>query len=142
MNPYVIRFIIANVALMIVLAIVAEILELKSGSGLAVGSALASSFFAAGAFAKDHSREPSSAEKGAFAWRALLATWLVSLVLTGIALAIFSNASEVRSVGGFLRSGSNLALVGGTLLFVSAIYYVGIRWSFGWYARLAAARKR
>ena len=142
MNPYVIRFTIANAVLTVALAILAEMLKLKSGSGLAAGCAIASSFFAAAAFAKDHSREPTSAEKSAFAWRAVLATWLVSLVLAGMFLAVFSSAAEVRGILGVLKSGSMLALMVGTLLFVSAIYYLGIRWSFGWYARLAASRAR
>jgi hypothetical protein len=98
MNPYVIRFTLANVILTVVLAIIAEMVKLKSGSGLAVAAAIASSFFAASAFAKDHSREPTSAEKGVFAWRALLATWLVSLGLAAIVLTIFSSAAEVRAV--------------------------------------------
>ena len=142
MNPYVIRFALANVVVTVLLAIMAEILKLKSASGLAVGAAIAASFFAASAFAKDHSREPTSEEKGVFALRALLATWLISFVLVGIALAIFSTAAEVQGMLRFLKSRSMLALVGGAVLFISAVYYVGIRWSFGWYARMAAARKR
>ena len=140
MNPYVIRFTIANVALTVAFSILAAILKLKSGSGLAVGAALMSSMFAASAFVKDHSREPTAEEKGQFAWRALLATWLVSLVLAVIVVSAVSTAAEARAVLKFLLSGSALAIVGGTLLLVSAIYYVGIRWTFGWYARQVAAR--
>ena len=142
MNPYVIRFTIANIALTVMFAIVAEVLKLKSASGLGIGAAIASSFFAAAAFAKDHSREPSSAENGAFAWRALLATWLASLVLVGVAIVVFASAAEFKSIVDTLKTGSMIALVVGAVLFVSAIYYVGIRWSFGWYAKLAAKRAR
>jgi hypothetical protein len=127
MNPYVVRFTLANITLTVVLAIVAEMIKLKSGSGFAVAAAIASSYFAASAFAKDHSREPTPAEKGVFAWRSLLAMWLISLGIAAIFLAIFSSAAEVRGVISFLKSGSILAVVGGTLLFLSAIYYVVIR---------------
>jgi len=142
MNQYVIRFALANVVLTIVLAMVGEMLKLKSGSGFAMAAAIASSFFAASAFVKDHSRAPSSMEKGVFAWRALIATWLLSLVLAAIVLAAFSTSAEIQGMLLFLKSGSMLALVGGTFLLISAIYYFAIRWSFGWYARIAAARGR
>jgi hypothetical protein len=141
MNSYVIRFTIANIVLTVVLAILAEAMRLKSGSSFAVAAAIASSFFAAAAFAKDHSRAPTSAEKATFAWRALLTTWLASLLLAALVLTIFSDGSEIRATATFLTSGSTLALVVGTFLFVSAVYYVAIRWSFGWYARLAAERR-
>lgn len=140
MNPYVIRFAIVNAVLTVVLGVIAEIIKLKSGGGFAVACAIAASFFAASAFAKDHSREPTVEEKRTFAWRALVATWLISLVLTAIVLAIFSTAAEVGDVLRFLMKGSVFALVAGTLLLVSAIYYVGIRWSFGWYARQVAVK--
>lgn len=140
MNPYVLRFLIANVVLTVIFGVIAEMMKLKSASGLAVAATIGAGMYAASAFAKDHAREPSSAEVGGFAWRALLATWVVSLVLFVGFLMMFSSAAEVRALFGYSRVGLMSALLVGVVLFVSAVYYVGIRWSFKWYARLAVKR--
>lgn len=132
---------IVNVAFTILVGIIAEVLKLKSGSGLAIGACIASSFFAASAFVKDHGRNPTKAEKGTFAWRALCATWLVSLTLTILFLAVFVSAAEVAAFTRALKSGTGLAFGIGAVLFISTIYYIGIRWSFGWYAQMAVKQR-
>lgn len=141
MNSYVARFAIANVVLIVIAGIVAELLNLKSVSGLGIGAAMASCIFAAAAFAKDHAREPTSEEKGIFAWRALLVSWLTSLILLVVTVAVFLSAGEIREILRSLRSGNVLAIGAGVLLLVSAIYYVSIRWAFGWYAKVAAKQR-
>ena len=141
MNRYVALFTAANVVLTIAVAALAELLKLKSGSGLAVAAALGASFFAAAAFARDHSRPPTSEERGAFAWRALLSTWVVSLVLAAMLLAFLVEPAELRALYRTLMSATALTIAAGAMLFVSAIYYVAIRWSFGWYAKLAAGQR-
>lgn len=140
MNPYVVRFLIANVVLTAAFGVFAEMMKLQAASGLAVAATIGAGMYAASAFTKHHSREPSSAEVGGFAWRALLATWVVSLVLFIVFLMIFSSAAEVRALFGYSRVGLMSALMAGVVIFVSTVYYVGIRWSFKWYARLAVKR--
>ena len=64
MNRYVGIFIAANVILTLAIAGIAEVLNLKSGSGFAMTAALGASFLAAAAFAKDHARTPRVRRKG------------------------------------------------------------------------------
>lgn len=141
MNRYIVIFTVANLVLTLAIGVVTSIFNLKSGSGLAVGAAMAASFLAASAFAKDHARPPSREETKSFAWRALLSTWLVSLVLTAAVLVFLMPASETRGLLRGLSSGMVLVFVLGAFFFVSVIYYFGIRWAFGWYGKQATARK-
>ena len=94
--------------------------------------------FAAMAFVKDHARAPTKEEKAAFAWRALLACWAVS-ILSMILIALVTGAG----VGNLFRS-FNFAfvLVGlGIIAFVSLLYYVAIRGSFGWFAKVLVRQR-
>lgn len=140
MNRYIVIFTVANLILTVAIGVVTSILNLKSGSGLAVGAAMGASILAASAFVKAHARPPTREETKAFAWRALLSTWLVSLVLTAFVLVALMPGS-LRGLSRGLFSGMGLVFVLGAFLVISAIYYVGIRWSFGWYGKQAAARK-
>jgi polyferredoxin len=141
MNRYVIRFTVAYVILTVVLACLAELLNLKFDGSLIAGAVMASSFFAGAAFARDHARPPTDEERTSFARRALMATWLVTLVLAAIVIAIWIAPAEILSFARSFMSGSVLALAIGALLLVSAIYYFAIRWSFGFYAKIAAGRR-
>lgn len=140
MNRYIVIFTVANLILTIAIGVVTSILNLKSGSGLAVGAAMGASILAASSFVKAHARAPTREETKAFAWRALLSTWLVSLVLTALVL-VFLMPGSLRGLSRGLFSGMGLAFALGAFLIISAIYYLGIRWSFGWYGKQAAARR-
>lgn len=140
MTRYIIIFTVANLILTVAIGVVTSILNLKSGSGLAVGAAMGASILAASSFVKAQARAPTREETKAFAWRALLSTWLVSLVLTAFVLVALMPGS-LRGLSRGLFSGMGLVFVLGAFLVISAIYYVGIRWSFGWYGKQAAARK-
>lgn len=141
LTRYIVIFTVANLILTIAIGVLAEVLKLNSGGGLAVTAALGASFLAAAAFAKDHARPPSNEEKRSFAWRALLSTWLVSLVLSAAVLAFLIPASDARVLLRTLLSGMGLVFMLGALVVISAIYYFAIRWAFGWYAKLATTRK-
>jgi hypothetical protein len=138
LNRYIKIFTASYLILIVLLAGVAEILKLESSTPFAVASVLGATLFASMAFAKDHARAPTSEEKTAFAWRALLAVWLVSLLCAAVFIAVLVPAGEVRNFLSSFATGSALALAAGFFLFISAIHYVAIRWSFGWYARRAA----
>jgi hypothetical protein len=141
MSRYIIIFTVTNLLMTIAIGVVTSIFDLKSGSGMAVGAAMGASILAAAAFVKAHARAPTREETKDFAWRALLATWLVSLVLTAIVVLVLLPAGEARSLFRGLSSGMGLVFVLGAFFFVSVIYYFGIRWAFGWYGKQAAARK-
>jgi hypothetical protein len=138
LNRYILHFTIANLALTIVAAFLAELFQLKSGSFLPLIAAQASSFFAASAFARDYGRPATTQEKNAFAWRALLSTFVISLVLSVIVLSIFLKSSELWSIIRTLSTATGLTIFFGVMIFVSAIYYFAIRWSFGWYTKYAS----
>jgi len=144
MNPYVARFTLAYLVLTVLVGAVAGALTLKSGAqtGFAVAVTLASSFFAAALFAKDQARAPTAKEKHAFAWRATLAVWLVSLVYAAVMLLIFLPMAEIVPFLRPLLSGITLILVIGMAAFISVINYLVIRWAFGWYATLAVKQGR
>ena len=108
---------------------------------MAVGAAIGASILAAAAFVKAHARAPTREETKDFAWRALLATWLVSLVLTAAVVLVLMPASEARGLLRALFSGMGLVFVLGAFLVISTIYYFSIRWAFGWYGKQATARK-
>ena len=65
----------------------------------------------------------------------------MSLFLSIAVLAFMVPAGELRAILRSFRSGIVLAFALGALLVVSAIYYVAIRWAFGWYAKLAAVQR-
>ena len=138
MSRHIKIFTVSYLILILLLAGLAEILKIQSGTPFAVASVLGATLFASMAFAKDHARAPTNEEKSSFAWRALLCVWLISLLCAAVFIAVLVPASEVRSFLRTFTSGSALALAAGFFLFISAIHYVAIRWSFGWYARRSA----
>lgn len=140
MTRYIVIFTVANLVLTLAIGAIASLLNLKSGSGLAVGAAMGASILAASSFVKAHARAPTREETKAFAWRALLSTWLVSLVLTALVLVLLMPGS-LRGLSRGLFSGTGLVLVLVAFFVISAIYYLGIRWAFGWYGKQAATRK-
>jgi hypothetical protein len=139
LKKYVFRFAAANVVLIFVVAIVAELLKLKSGTGLAVAATLGASIFAAHSFAKDHEREPTAEEKRTFAWWALCASWLVSLAAVAVVAALTPSPGVLNVVRSL--NGAFFVIVCGMVFFVSALYYLSIRWSFAWFAKLTAGQR-
>lgn len=144
MHPYVMRFAMANLAFTVATSVIIELLNLKSGQGLAIGATIASCVVAAAQFAKDKARAPTAEENAAFAWRALLVTWLIALLLMAVVSLVFLSAAESQALQQellrVLHSGTALALGAGVFLAVSALYYAVIRWSFGWFAKVALRR--
>lgn len=134
MKRYITIFTAAYVALLLLFAAGVELLKLNGGAAFAVTSVMGAGFIASAVFGKDHARAPTREEKAAFAWRALLCVWLVSLVFSIVLLALLVPASEVRAMLRNFTSGSMPILAAGIVMFISVLYYIAIRWSFGWYA--------
>ena len=141
MKKYVIAFTVVNLALTIVLALVAEVLKMKGGSSFGVAAAISAAFLAGWLFVRDYDRPPSNDEKTSFAWKALVTTWVLSFAVAAAVLPFLMSAKDFKSALSFLASWQYGGLVAGVLLFVSAIYYFGIRWSFGWYAKVTASQR-
>jgi hypothetical protein len=134
LKRYITIFTAAYVALLLLFAAGVELLKLNGGAAFAVTSVMGAGFIASAVFGKDHARAPTREEKAAFAWRALLCVWLVSLVFSIVLLALLVPASEVRAMLRNFTSGSMPILAAGIVMFISVLYYIAIRWSFGWYA--------
>jgi hypothetical protein len=140
LKRYITIFTAAYAALILLFTAVAEILKLNAGTAFAVASVMGAGFIASAVFGKDRDRAPTREEKGAFAWRALLCVWLVSLAFSIVLLALLVPAGELRAMLRSFTSDSMPVLAAGIVVFISVLYYIAIRWSFGWYAGRAARR--
>jgi hypothetical protein len=137
LKKYTLVFAAAYGVMTLALGFLVDATNMKGGGGLNVVATLAGGFGAAHLFARDHGRGPTLEERKRFAWQALLAVWLVSLLLMAATLAFFASPGEVRAVRHMLASGRMLLIGLAAMGFVSLIYFFVIRWSFSWYARKA-----
>jgi uncharacterized Tic20 family protein len=141
MKKYVLVFSASYLALAVVLGVVAELLKFKASAGLGVVPILGASFIAAWIFSKDHAREPTPQEKKSFTWQALLSFWVVSLVMS-LLLILFLSPNERAALLGIAATKTFLLIFLGSAVFLSAIFFFAIRWSFAWYAKLALSNRR
>jgi hypothetical protein len=141
MKKYVIAFTVVNLVLTVVLALLASAFKMKGGNSLGAGAAVSSAFLAGWLFFRDYDRAPSGDEKTSFAWKSLATIWVMSLAVAAVVIAFFMSAKDFKSALSFIASWRYGGFFVGVILFVSAIYYFGIRWSFGWYAKIAASKR-
>ena len=137
MKKYTLIFCAAYLVLAIVVAVVAEWLKLKGSAGLGIAATLAASSFSAWKFTKDHNRQPTLEEKKAYAWQALAGVWVVSLVLILVVFFAILPLSDAKALLNIMTTKFFLAVAACGALFISILYYVAIRWSFAWYAKMA-----
>lgn len=141
MKKYTFLFSVAYLLLSLVLVAVADFLKLKGGASFGVATVLGASFLAAWKFTKDHEREPTLDEKKSYAWQALVGVWLISLLVVIGVFAVFFSPSEINAFINLMATKTFLFIFAGGAIFISAIYYVAIRWSFAWYAKLSCKSK-
>ena len=134
MKKYVIAFTVVNLVLTVVLALLASALKMNGGTSLGAGAAVSSAFLAGWLFFRDYDRAPSGDEKTNFAWKSLATIWVLSLAVAAVVIPFFMSAKEFQSALSFIASWRYGGFFAGVILFVSSIYYFGIRWAFGWYA--------
>ncbi len=142
MNRYALIFFIANILLTVAVAALSTTFDLGSGGSLTVALVIAPTFFASAAFVKDHKRPPTEDEKSSFAWRAIGAYVLTSVATAALLIGIELNPEERAAL---LTSGGMSMIVWIISLVLIGIYlticYFGVRWLFGWYARIACERR-
>ncbi len=146
LNRYALIFIIANILLNITVAALFASFDLGSGdiltAILTAAFVIAPTFFASAAFVKDHKRPPTEDEKSSFAWRAIGAYVLTSVATAALLIGIELNPEERAAL---LTSGGMSMIVWIISLVLIGIYlticYFGVRWLFGWYARIACERR-
>lgn len=137
MKKYTLTFSFAYLVLALALGAIVELLKIKAGASFGIAATFAASFIAAWKFTKDHGRQPTLEEKKSYAWQALISVWAISLLLVAVAFATLLSPSETRAMSNLMATSSFLAIGVGVAVFISLVYYVAIRWSFAWYAKLA-----
>lgn len=151
MKKYSLIFSISYFLLVLVVGAVAERLELNKGTVLGIVPVIAASFLAAWRFTKDHNRQPTPKEKKTYSWQALLGAWIVSFLVTATAVMsiVFLSPDGMESlatvmallIGTTSPSTADLAVVIliyiGLAVLMSLAFYLAIRWSFAWYAKMA-----
>jgi hypothetical protein len=143
MSPYILRFSVAYIVATIFCGVLITILKLTKGGGaIFLATALAASFYAASAFARDHERAPTAAEKTTFAWHATLAMWAISLVGTLLLVGAVAPGAIKMALRAFFESAIAAAFGIAIFLFLSAIHFVVIRLGFGSYATASAGKER
>jgi hypothetical protein len=140
MKKYTLIFCISFLVLTIVLAAVAGWLEIKAGAGFGVMAIFAASSLAAWKFTKDNNRPPTLEEKKIYAWQALLGAWIVTFLLVAVMFVSLS-PSDTKSLLDFMATKTFLFIATCVSVFTSLIYYLSIRWSFAWYAKMACKKQ-
>jgi hypothetical protein len=140
MNKYVLAFASVYLVLTALLAVVTTLIDFNGGAGINLVVTFAASVFAASTFVKDQGRAPAPDETKAYSWRALLATWAVSLVLVIVVVVFLFSPDEKDAVLKVLAWPMSYLLGVVAALFLSTVYYFAIRWSFSWYAKTAARK--
>jgi hypothetical protein len=137
MKKYAFIFSVSYLAIATLLAFIAESLKIKAGASFGFSAIFAASLFASWMFTRDRQREPTVGETKTYAWQSLSGLWLVSLLVAGIAISIFATVEELKILLELLAMKWFLGAMTFGALLISAISYIVIRWSFGWYARMA-----
>jgi putative Mn2+ efflux pump MntP len=119
-GKYVIRFALAYFGLLIGLGVLAVILDIESGAGATIVVLMGAAMVAVSKFIQDHRRVPTKEEKRKLVWFSYLASWLVSLLMFGIFIALDEQGREMMRV--VTESGAPLFI--GIIAFL-ALFYVG-----------------
>jgi len=136
LKKYTLVFAIAYLVLTVVVTLIIEMLDVIGGNSANFAVALGASFIAAAKFSREQRRLPTVEEKRTFAWQGLLSVWAISLVLAIAVFTFLIPELKLSDLLGLLRDPTILAIAVIAAGFISAIYYVAIRWSFSWYTRV------
>jgi uncharacterized membrane protein len=136
LGRYVGIFVVAQLAVMVILVILAFAFGLQPGSSTnLVGTAVAA-MATAHFFVRTHGRAPTAEERKKLAWLSLAAVWGVALGMLGL-LAVAAGRAAFEP---FLAVVRGLPVSGWVLitLFVSALYLGIFYINYGWFAGLLA----
>lgn len=140
MRKYTFVFAGAYLALSAAIALLTAAVQLADGGSLNLLAALAAALFTAHWFVRDQQRAPTVPQARAFAWQALLCVWVVTVLVAAVLAAVLAPGSGL----GWLRllgaSNAALAMAAASIVVVSLVYWILLRWSFGWYAGRLARR--
>lgn len=139
MKKYALVFSVAYLLSTVALSSAADALEFEGSVGFNVAAAVVASLIAAWRFTKDQARVPTAAENSAYARWALAGAWAVSMALVASAVAFMLSPVEAHELTVAVRSMTpfHMGVASGSVVLISAIYYLAIRWPFAWYARRA-----
>lgn len=138
-SKYVVRFTLAYLFLIILLAVVETLLELDSNSGGAI-AAMVAALLASAKFVEEHKRIPSKSEKRRLVWYSFAASWGVSLLLFIPVVMLTGEGGELLEMLGGISPG----LLLGVVLFISLLSLALISFGYGSMAKsqLKALQKK
>ena len=141
MKKYALIFAASYFLLTVILAAVGKVMKPDDGFWLTIAANIAASFVAAWRFVKDNGRRPTDEEKKSYALLALINSWIVFLCVLLAALALVLSPAQAQQflAAILISSGIFKAAAAAGCLFLSAVYYVAIRWPFSWYANRACS---
>ncbi|NUZ04835.1 ABZJ_00895 family protein [Piscinibacter koreensis] len=138
MKKYTAVYLLAYVLCSVAVGLLAEMLKAKGGSAFNLAAGLGAAFIAAHVFVRDHARGPTPAERISFARQAIGATWALGLLAAAVVFLAVLPWSQAKLALYALRLPIVLAVAVPVLVVGSLVYYVAVRWAFGWYGRRSA----
>lgn len=97
-------------------------LDLSNNTGTSIAILLVAAMVTSGIFVKDNKRVPSKSERNRLLWGSFGASWLISIILTLIVLALFTNKTEQAALLE-LMLGLGWIIIGLVVLFVSVLHW-------------------
>ena len=136
MKKFSIVFTIAFLVLSFAVGSIAEALQIDAGVTMNLVVTVVASCLAASWFVKQHDRRPSSQELTAFALQSTLGAWIASAILTVIVYTFLASSADVVAMLRSFSIGMLIVVLLASAIVISLLYYVVIRWSFSWFAKL------
>ena len=135
MKRYALIFAVTYLVLSLALLTILEILKSDDNPSFNLIIALAASFVAAGKFVKENGYLPTPEQTKAYSLMALLATWIVSILIAVVAFSVLLTPEEFSSILNLAKTSFFWILAFTTMFILSLVYYYAIKWSFSWYAK-------
>lgn len=141
MKKYIGLFTGAYIISHLLLIVIGVLLHLKASAGFGFVAVSCGSYLAAWKFNHDKGREPTLDEKKNFSWQSTLAVVGVTLLFyIGMAFMFFS-VNDVESAINQLGLAMLVSILIGAVLFISIVYYMTIRLTFAWFAKMMGKSK-
>lgn len=132
--PYLVRFTLAYVVTLVILAYLMTLLGFDAGAGSSMAALFAACAIAAGRFVKDHERVPSPAERRSLTGLSLLASVAASALLVTLLLGLSGQLGQLPALLADL-SPSLIGVVVTALLLGLAVQALILWFAYGVFAR-------
>lgn len=130
-SKYAFRFGVVNLALLIGIGFLLTLIEVESNAGVTIGALMGAAVATVSKFIKDNKRVPTVSEKIKLVWLSYLASWVVSIFLFGIFVAVNNQSVQFLE----LMKSINAAVLIGIIVFLSVLYLGALSMAYGYMAR-------